>query len=147
MYQKFTNVNFRFKKFRENAVENWHAKDWRIFQVVSTIKVRQFLANDCMCHGDCHATRKPYRPLKVSFYGVWPLNRDDRRKSQTNINWWKVLEMKSLRVSCFFSFKQPLSRWLNNSLLEDIIMYYDAIKITDVAPSNHLNKNYMFQPA
>ena len=26
-------------------------------------------------------------------------------------------------------------------------MYYDAIKIADVAPSNHLNKNYIFQPA
>ena len=42
-----------------------------------------------MCHGDCHATRKPYGPKGMVFmvwFYVWPLNRDDRRKSQTNIN-------------------------------------------------------------
>ena len=35
------------KKLRENAVQNWHAKDWRIFQALSTIKRRQSLARDC----------------------------------------------------------------------------------------------------
>ena len=43
-----TNVNFWTKKFRKNAVKNCHAKDWRIFQVLSTIKMRQSLAKDCI---------------------------------------------------------------------------------------------------
>ena len=47
MSPKFMNVNFRTKQFRENAVRNWHAKDWRIFQVLNTIKMRQSLAKDC----------------------------------------------------------------------------------------------------
>ena len=28
-------------------VKEWHAKDWRIFQVLSTIRMRQSLAEDC----------------------------------------------------------------------------------------------------
>ena len=30
-----------------SRVRNWHAKDWRIFQVLNTIKMRQSLAKDC----------------------------------------------------------------------------------------------------
>ena len=47
------NVNFWIKKFWKNAVKkwhakDWHAKDWRTFQVLSTIKMRQYLAKDCI---------------------------------------------------------------------------------------------------
>ena len=49
---KIKNDNFWIKKLRENAVQNWLAKDWRIFQVLSTIKVRQSLAKDCISFCD-----------------------------------------------------------------------------------------------
>ena len=58
MLPKFINVNFWTKKIPENAVKKWHAKDWhakdgRIFQVLTTMKMRQSLAKDCMLIFPC----------------------------------------------------------------------------------------------
>ena len=51
----YQNFNFWTKKFRENLVENWHAKDWHISEVVSTHKMCQSLATHCI-HISCWET-------------------------------------------------------------------------------------------